>query len=239
MLKTLTIATALLAFSSAALAESPENYIKYRQAMMKAIGGHMGASTQIVRGKITAPGDLAMHADALAALNADLARLFPEGSDFGETQAKFVITDTENGFIFEKEGQRGVNFDFSEWGETGIHWLRLEIPYPKTGGPGGDFHIVGMYTPISDNKVAVFHWRVRKVEGWQRDAWRFLYKNRLEARHHHVLEQDRVMLEDIQIDPRGREILYQHDLGLVRLRRRLKTLATEQLEAEARAAAGE
>ncbi|KPQ19063.1 MAG: Rieske [2Fe-2S] domain-containing protein, partial [Rhodobacteraceae bacterium HLUCCA24] len=51
---------------------------------------------------------------------------------FGETKAKFVINDTEQGFVFEKEGQRGINFDFSEWGETGIHWLRLEIPYPKT-----------------------------------------------------------------------------------------------------------
>ena len=144
-----------------------------------------------------------------------------------------MVNDTDHGFIFEKEGQRNVNFDFSEWGETGIHWLRLEIPYPKTGGPGGNFHIVGMYTPINDRMAAIFHWRCRKVEGWQRDAWRFLYKNRLEARHHHVLEQDRVMLEDILTDPRGRENLYQHDLGLVRLRRRLANLAREQLEAEA------
>lgn len=157
--------------------------------------------------------------------------------NFGDTQAKFVITDTDHGFIFEKEGQRSVNFDFSEWGETGIHWLRLEIPYPKTGGPGGNFHIVGMYTPINERMAAIFHWRCRKVDGWQRDAWRFLYKNRLEERHHHVLEQDRVMLEDILTDPRGREILYQHDLGLVRVRRRMAALAREQLEAERQARA--
>jgi len=152
---------------------------------------------------------------------------------FGETKARFVVNDTEHGFVFEKEGQRGVNFDFSEWGETGIHWQRLEIPYPKTGGPGGNFHIVGMYTPINEKMAAIFFWRCRKVQGWQRNAWRFLYKNRLEARHHVVLEQDRVMLEDFHTDPRGREILYQHDLGLVRLRRRLANLAREQLEAEA------
>ncbi|WP_127112598.1 aromatic ring-hydroxylating oxygenase subunit alpha [Shimia sediminis] len=156
----------------------------------------------------------------------------------GEASADFVITPTETGFIFEKEGQRGVNFDFAEWGETGCHWMRLEIPYPKTGGPGGNFHIVGMFTPCEDGKVAVFFWRARKVDGWQRDTWRFLYKNRLEARHHHVLEQDRVMLEDLQCDPRGREILYSHDIGLVRLRRRLANLAREQLEAEAQANAG-
>ena len=30
----------------------PENLIKYRQGAMSALGGHMGASAQIVRGKV-------------------------------------------------------------------------------------------------------------------------------------------------------------------------------------------
>lgn len=97
--------------------------------------------------------------------------------------------------LFEKEGQRDVNFDWTEWADTGTHWMRLEIPYPKTGGPGGNFVIVGSYTPVSPTLAAVFHWRCRKLDGWQRDTWRFLYRNRLEARHWAVLEQDRVMLE--------------------------------------------
>ena len=150
---------------------------------------------------------------------------------FGDTTAAFKVRDTQTGFIFEKEGQRNVNFDWTEFGDTGIHWLRLEIPYPKTGGPGGNFHIVGTYTPITDNVAAVTHWRCRKIDGWQRDAWRFLYKNRLEARHWHVLEQDRVVLEQMEPDARDREILYQHDMGLVRLRRYLKNKARAQLEA--------
>ena len=100
-MKTLTLATiALLAISQFASAESPENYIKYRQAMMKAIGGHMGASSQILRGKVSPEGHLAMHADALAALSANLTALFPEGSDFGETKAKAEIWD--NWSTFEK-----------------------------------------------------------------------------------------------------------------------------------------
>jgi hypothetical protein len=150
---------------------------------------------------------------------------------FGDTTAQFRVRDTQTGFIFEKEGQRNVNFDWTEFGDTGIHWLRLEIPYPKTGGPGGNFHIVGTYTPITENVAAVTHWRCRKISGWQRDAWRFLYKNRLEARHWHVLEQDRVMLEQMEPDAREREILYQHDMGLVRVRRFLKSKARAQLEA--------
>ena len=93
--------------------------------------------------------------------------------------------------------------------------MRLEIPYPKTGGPGGNFHIVGSYTPIARDLCAVFHWRCRPLTGWQRDTWRFLYRNRLEVRHWAVLEQDREMLEFMEPDANQRENLYQHDLGLV------------------------
>ena len=150
---------------------------------------------------------------------------------FGDTAAQFRIRDTQTGFVFEKTGQRNVNFDWTEWGETGLHWMRLEIPYPRTGGPGGNFHIIGTYTPIGPAMAAVTHWRCRKVAGWQRDAWRFLYKNRLEARHWHVLEQDRIMIEQFAPDARDHENLYQHDAGIARLRRRMRTLAQAQLAA--------
>ena len=150
----------------------------------------------------------------------------------GDTQAKFGIRVTDTGFIFEKEGQRNVNFDWSEFADTGIHWLRLEIPYPKTGGPGGNFIIIGMVTPISPQLSGVYFWRVRKMPpGWQRDTWRFLYRERLEARHWHVLEQDRVMLEQMPPDANQHENLYQHDLGVVRLRRHLRGLAQAQMDA--------
>jgi len=91
MNKNIVVAAALLALTGAAQAEEPEHYIKYRQAVMKAIGGHSGAASQIVRGKVSPEGALALHANALAALSADLTGLFPEGSDFGETEAKEEI----------------------------------------------------------------------------------------------------------------------------------------------------
>jgi phenylpropionate dioxygenase-like ring-hydroxylating dioxygenase large terminal subunit len=153
----------------------------------------------------------------------------------GESEAQFQIRATDTGFVFEKTGQKGVNFDWTEWGSTNIHWMRLAIPYPKTGGPGGSFSIVGCYTPIAPNMTAVFFWRCRKVSGWLRDTWRFLYRNRLEARHWHVLEQDRVMLEAMEPDANQREHLYAHDVGIVRLRRQMKQLAKEQLEAQSAA----
>jgi phenylpropionate dioxygenase-like ring-hydroxylating dioxygenase large terminal subunit len=147
----------------------------------------------------------------------------------GETQARFRIRETERGFFFEKTDQRGVNFDWVEFCRTGIDWVDLEIPYPPTAGPGGPFGIVGIGTPIDAGRTAVFFWRYRKVTGWQRDVWRFLYRTKLEARHWHVLEQDRVMLEAMPDDADQAENLYQHDLGVVRLRRLYRSLAEEQV----------
>lgn len=149
----------------------------------------------------------------------------------GATEAEFGIREVPNGFVFEKKGQRGVNFDWSEWTNTGIHWLRLSIPYPASGGPGGSFFIVGTVVPIEENRTGVFFWRCRQVSGWHRHAWQFLYRNRLEQRHWDVLEQDRVMMEDMEPNANERESLYQHDIGLVRLRRNLRNLANEQFEA--------
>jgi phenylpropionate dioxygenase-like ring-hydroxylating dioxygenase large terminal subunit len=151
----------------------------------------------------------------------------------GDVSADFQIRETGQGFFFEKKGQRNVNFDWTEWMDTGIHIMRLEIPYPKTGGPGGNFTIIGSYTPVTTNVSGVFHWRCRKLDGWQRDTWRFLYKNRLEQRHWNVLEQDRVAVEAMEPDANKREHLYQHDMGIVRLRRHLRNLATQQLEKKA------
>lgn len=151
----------------------------------------------------------------------------------GDISAEFQLRDTDTGYIFEKKGQRDVNFDWSEWIDTGIHLMRLEIPYPKTGGPGGNFTIIGACVPVAKNVSGVFFWRCRKLSGWQRDTYRFLYKNRLEQRHWNVLEQDRIAVEAMEPDANQREFLYSHDMGLVRVRRIWNALAKQQLEAAA------
>ncbi len=63
--------------------------------------------------------------------------------------------------------------------------------------------------------------------------WRFLYRNRLEGLHWRVLEQDRVLLENMAPGARDGEFLYQHDVGLARVRRRLERKARAQVEAAA------
>lgn len=149
----------------------------------------------------------------------------------GQRAARFQIREVPTGFVFEKVDQRDVNFDWSELVDGAAMYIRLEIPYPNSAGPGGNFGIVHFATPITDQRFAAFWWRTRKVSGWQRAVWRFLYANRIEERHYAVLEQDRTMLEGMSYDFGAHEHLYSHDLGVVRLRRKLRSEARAQLEA--------
>lgn len=151
----------------------------------------------------------------------------------GANEAEFQMRPTDTGFVFEKKGQKDVNFDWSEWYDAAFQAVCLEIPYPKTGGPGGNFGIVFHITPIDRTSSACFFWRHRKVAGWQRDVWKFLYRNRLEGRHWHVLEQDRLVAERMAADADSQEYLYAHDVALARVRK----LMADEAEKQARAIA--
>ena len=148
---------------------------------------------------------------------------------FGDKTAKMRVRDTNAGLVFEKVGQRDVNFDWVEIGFSGSIWMLLSIPYRKNAGPGGSFYIVGYVTPIDEEHCQVYFWRTRKIEGWQRDVWKFMYKTRLEGLHWDVLEQDRVVLEDLSPDAREHERLNAHDVGLTRVRRLMNGMAEQQL----------
>jgi hypothetical protein len=116
--------------------------------------------------------------------------------------------------------------------------VRTEIPYPAAIG-GGSFRIVGLPTPIDRESTYFWVYRSRKLSGWERDLWRFLYKNRLEARSNFVVEQDRIMLEAIPLEARQREKLLQVDVAIARLRRMLRTEANRLFEARKQPAAAE
>ena len=149
----------------------------------------------------------------------------------GPKEAEFTNRSTDTGFVFEKKGQKDVNFDWSEWYDLDFQAVCLEIPYPPSGGPGGSFGIVFHVTPIDETSCACFFWRHRKVSGWERDTWRFLYKNRLEGRHWHVLEQDRLVAERMAADADRQEYLYGHDVGVARVRKLMADEAARQARA--------
>ena len=80
-------------------AQADEAAIKYRQSVMKALGGHMGALASLVKGQIDAKSHLPGHANAVAAMGALTKDIFPKGSDAGaETTALPVIWEKPDEF---------------------------------------------------------------------------------------------------------------------------------------------
>lgn len=75
-----------------ALAEvTPENQIKYRQAVMTAMKGHITAISMVALNQVEDQGFLQRHADALADASVELRTLFPEGSSGEESYALDAI----------------------------------------------------------------------------------------------------------------------------------------------------
>jgi phenylpropionate dioxygenase-like ring-hydroxylating dioxygenase large terminal subunit len=155
----------------------------------------------------------------------------------GSRQDRLKVMDLdENAFLVEREGQRGVNFDWVEMHLDGSLWCRLDIPYPWTAGPGDPLRIVGWVTPLDADRSACYFLRYRRVTGWKRALWRSLYKLVLERRHWAVLEQDRVAMEAQRgITSRVNEHLAPTDVGTIRLRRLLQRELARQRAAYARA----
>jgi len=63
----------------------------------------------------------------------------------------------ESGFIVERAGQRGVNFDWSEFYCRDSIWVRLDIPLPF--GPKGILRILCFATPIDGDRTLVYFLR--------------------------------------------------------------------------------
>jgi len=82
---TLAIAASLLfgAASPAFAADEPENMIKYRKAVMSAIGGHTGAIAGVVKGEVSFVGHVEAHARGINEMSKLITQLFPTGTDNG------------------------------------------------------------------------------------------------------------------------------------------------------------
>jgi len=75
-----------------------EPAIKYRQNVMQAIGGLVGTSVGQIRDGLEYGPELTAVAQGLQALTRDIPALFPEGTDFGETNAKAEIWENWDEF---------------------------------------------------------------------------------------------------------------------------------------------
>jgi cytochrome c556 len=95
----LAAATATVAlFQLSAAAEAPADAIKYRQAIMAAMGGHIAALGLVNMGRVPHQSHLQAHADALADLATQAKVAFPANSGTGETEALPLIWQEQDRF---------------------------------------------------------------------------------------------------------------------------------------------
>ena len=87
-----------LGIIGAATAQDEEGAIKYRQSVMKAVGGHTGAIAQIVKKNNPNKSHLTPHADALEELMEMVPAAFEPKTSGGETRAKAKIWTDASGF---------------------------------------------------------------------------------------------------------------------------------------------
>lgn len=92
------LAAGLTLSSAIAAAETPADAIKYRKAVMDAMGGHVAAAMLVNFGRVSHQEHLKAHAIALADLGAQMKVLFPEGSGTGETEALPLIWQEKDKF---------------------------------------------------------------------------------------------------------------------------------------------
>ncbi len=118
-LVTVTAAVAGSLFFTALWAAEAEDLIKYRQAVMKSVGGHMGAAAQIVRGKVPYAADLVHHAESIKKSLEDVPKLFPPDSDFGETSALPAVWSKADGFRQKADEAKVAADEFLEASKGG------------------------------------------------------------------------------------------------------------------------
>jgi phenylpropionate dioxygenase-like ring-hydroxylating dioxygenase large terminal subunit len=160
-----------------------------------------------------------LHAPFLHARSYTLSR--------GMQEDRIKSTPTAYGLFIERENQKLVNFDYIEMHFP--NWVRLDIPYPRSAGPGGPLHILVFATPIDAENSVFYFVRMRRVKGWKRNLWRFLWWLFLERMAWNVIEQDRTIIESQRgLITRRSEHLVQADLGVLHFRRLLNEEVTRQ-----------
>lgn len=78
--------------------DGAEVTIDYRQGLMRALGGNMSATAAIVVDGADFRDNLLVHTRYIVDATQDIPALFPEGSDFGETDALMSIWEDPERF---------------------------------------------------------------------------------------------------------------------------------------------
>ena len=84
---------------SVSWADNTDDIIKYRKAVYTSMRGHIGAISRIIRAGLgDYKGHITDHATAIQNAAKIIPAMFPEGSDFGDTDALESIWTDQSGF---------------------------------------------------------------------------------------------------------------------------------------------
>jgi cytochrome c556 len=94
------VAAVTAGLAAATLAQDDaEAVIEYRQSVMNAQAGHVGAVSRVARGQVDLMEHVVDHADALQSTAAMIPAIFPEGSTGGDSDALPAIWENWDGFV--------------------------------------------------------------------------------------------------------------------------------------------
>ena len=141
------------------------------------------------------------------------------------------VTPTATGFRVNREIDAGDNVEIMEFIDNGAFWFRVGFHAPQACGPGGNWRVFPLATPIDAERCQMTIWRMRNVSGWEGDLFRFMFNTKLEQYNWAIVEEDREMLEAMPPWPAA-ENLYQHDIGPARVRRHLRAEARKQMQCD-------
>ncbi|MDH3593526.1 MAG: cytochrome c [Rhodospirillales bacterium] len=118
----LTAGLALGLAGQALAADSPENLVKYRQSVMKAIGGHTGAIAAVVKGEVSFGAHVANHARGIKDMSLIVPDIFPANSgpmDYADTGALPEIWEEPAKFKLAVSAFQSAAAKFADIAEAG------------------------------------------------------------------------------------------------------------------------
>ena len=120
------LAFALPAAAEEVPMEKVEQAIKYRQNVMSAMSGLLGTAVGQLRDGFAFGPDINGVAAGLEAVTMDIAALFPEGTDLGETKAKAEVWSDSEGFSDKSKQAADAAKAFSEAVKSGDKTMMLQ-----------------------------------------------------------------------------------------------------------------
>lgn len=99
--------------------DGAEATIDYRQGLMRALGGNMASTAAIVVDGAEFGDNLLIHTRFLMDAMRDIPALFPEGSDFGETDALPAVWDDPETFAARSQDNYDAAVALHEAAESG------------------------------------------------------------------------------------------------------------------------